>query len=60
MGEKPFRIWFDKIDGFIKIDNGIKYLVLLKYNEIYNSIQYLTGQNPFFSHGENTQKYMKR
>ena len=29
MGEKPLRIWFDKIDGFIKIDNGIRYLVLL-------------------------------
>ena len=34
MGEKPLRIWFDKIDGFIKIDDGVRYLVLLKYNEI--------------------------
>ena len=24
MGEKPLRIWFDKIDGFIKIDNRIR------------------------------------
>ena len=29
MGEKPLRIRFDKIDEFIKIYNGIRYLVLL-------------------------------
>ena len=28
MGAKPLRIWFDEIDGFIKIHNGIRYLVL--------------------------------
>ena len=44
MGEKPLRIWFDKIDGFIKIDNGIKYLVLLKYNAIYDGIKYLISE----------------
>ena len=41
MGEKPFRIQFDKIDGFIKIDNGIRYLVLLNYSEIYDKIKFL-------------------
>ena len=41
MGEKPLRIQFDKIDGFIKIDNGIRYLVLLKYSEIYDKIKFL-------------------
>ena len=37
VGSKPFRIWFNKIDGFIKIYNGIRYLALLGhiwYNEI--------------------------
>ena len=28
MGEKPLRIWFDKIDAFVKIYDGIGYLVL--------------------------------
>ena len=36
MGEKPFCIWFDKMDGFIKIYNGIKYLALLDYNECFD------------------------
>ena len=44
MGEKPLRIWFDKIDGFIKTDDGVRYLVLLKYNEIYNRIRYLISK----------------
>ena len=29
MGAKPLRIRFDEIDGFIKIYDGIRYLVLL-------------------------------
>ena len=28
MGAEPLRICFDKIDGFIKIYDGIRYLVL--------------------------------
>ena len=28
MGSKPLRIRFDEIDGFIKIYDGIRYLVL--------------------------------
>ena len=38
MGWKPLRIRFDKIDGFIKIYDGTKYLVLFnnhfKYDEV--------------------------
>ena len=44
IGEKPLRIWFDKIDGFMKIDNGIKYLVSLQYNKIYDRIKYLISE----------------
>ena len=32
MGEKPLHIRLNEIDGFIKISNGIRYLVLLEYN----------------------------
>ena len=41
MGAKPLRIWFVKIDGFIKIYDGIRYLVLFgseRYNAIYDRI----------------------
>ena len=43
MGEKPLRIWFDKIDEFIKIDNGIRYLVLdhSRFDKICDIIKYL-------------------
>ena len=44
MGGKPLRIWFGKIDGFIKIDDRIKYLVLLKYNKVYDRIKYLVRE----------------
>ena len=44
MGEKPFCIWFDKMDGFIKIYNGIKYLALLDYNECFDWIKYIILQ----------------
>ena len=42
---KPSCIRFDKIDGFIRVYDGTRYLVLLeteKYNFIYNRIRYLT------------------
>ena len=48
MGSKPLRIWFDKIDGLIKVYDGIRYLVLLGhswYDEICNSIKYLVSEN---------------
>ena len=33
IGSKPLRIWFDKVDGIIKIyDNGIRYLVILGHS----------------------------
>ena len=41
MGEKPLHIWFDKIGGFVKINNGFRYLVLLEHNKIYHKIRYL-------------------
>ena len=31
MGAKPLRIRFDEIDGFIKIHNGIRYLVVFDH-----------------------------
>ena len=47
MGAKPLRIRFGEIDGFIKIYDGIRYLVLLgpeQYDAIYNSIRYLISE----------------
>ena len=41
---KPLCIRFNKIDGFIRIYEGIRYLVLFgseKYDSIYNRIRYL-------------------
>ena len=38
MCAKPLCIRFDKVDGFIKIFDGIRYLLLYnykRYNEIY-------------------------
>ena len=40
----PFGIRFDKIDGYIRVYNGTKYLVLFgnkKYDSIYDRIRYL-------------------
>ena len=47
MGAKPLCIWFDKIDGFIKTYDGIRYLVLLGhswYDKICDSIKYLISE----------------
>ena len=46
MGSIPLRIRFDKIDGFIKIYDGIRYLVLFSYSydEICNRIKYLISE----------------
>ena len=41
------RIRFDKIDGFVRVYDGTKYLVLFgpeKYDAIYNRIRYLINQ----------------
>ena len=46
IGEKPLRIRFDKIDGFIRIYNGTTYLILFgseKYDANYNRIRYLVS-----------------
>ena len=43
---KPLRIRFNKIDGFIRVYDGTRYLVLFggeKYDFIYDRIRYLVG-----------------
>ena len=46
MGSIPLRIRFDETDGFIKIDDGIRYLVLFSYlyDEICNRTKYLMSE----------------
>ena len=47
MISKPLRIWFDKIDRFIKLYNGIRYLALVGhswYDNICDSIKYLISK----------------
>ena len=46
VGEKPLRIRFDEIDGFIRSYDGTSYLVLFrleKYDAIYSRIRCLTS-----------------
>ena len=46
-GSKPLHIRFDKADGFIKANDGIRYLVLIgseKHDAICNRIRYLISQ----------------
>ena len=50
---KPLRIRFDKVDGFIRVYDGTRYLVLFgggKYGFIYSSIRYLMGVKSDISH----------
>ena len=47
MGAKPLRIRFDKIDEFIKIYDGTRYLVLFspeRCDPIYDRIRYLVSE----------------
>ena len=47
MGAKPLRIRFDEIDGFIKIYDGVRYVLLFRseqYDAIYIRIRYLISQ----------------
>ena len=47
IGSKSLRTRLDKIDWFIRINNGTRYLVLFgpeKYDTIYNRIRYLISQ----------------
>ena len=51
IGAKSMRIRLDKIDGFIRIYNGKRYLVLFgteKYDAIYNRITYLISQKNWY------------
>ena len=44
IGSKPLQIRFDKIDGFIRIYDGTRYLTLFgseKHDPIYERIRYL-------------------
>ena len=44
MGAKPLHIRFDKVDGFIKVYDGTRYLLYFgpeKFDAIYNKIRYL-------------------
>ena len=47
MVEKPLRTRFNKIDGFIKIYDGMRYLLLYyyeRYNVNYDRIRYLISE----------------
>ena len=47
MGEKPLRIRFDQINGFIKVYDGIRYLVIFdywSYDENYNRIRFFISE----------------
>ena len=47
IGAKPLHIRFDKVDGFIRVYNGKRYLALIvheKYDAIYNRIRYFISQ----------------
>ena len=44
---KPLNIRFDKVNGFIRVYDGARYLVLFrpeKYDLIYNKIRYVIRQ----------------
>ena len=46
IGAKPMRIRLDKVNEFIRVCDGTRYLVLFgseKYDLIYNRIRYLIG-----------------
>ena len=47
IGAKPLRIRFDKVDGFTRVYDGTRYLVLFgrgNYDAIWNRIRYLISQ----------------
>ena len=48
MGAELLRIWFEKVDEFIKIYDGIRDLELFaleRYNGVYDKINHLTSKN---------------
>ena len=47
MGAKPLHIRFNETDGFIKIHNGIRWLILFDYewfDKICNRIKYVISK----------------
>ena len=46
IGTKPLRIRFDKVDRFIRVYNGTRYLILFGTEKyvIYDKIRYLISQ----------------
>ena len=46
IGTKPLRIRFDKVDVFVRVSNGTRYLVLFRPKKyaIFNRIRYLVSQ----------------
>ena len=53
VGWKPVHIRFDKVDGFIRVNVGIRYLVLFgleKYDTIYSRIRYLVSLKSDFTY----------
>ena len=48
-----YKNLFDDVDGFIKVCDGIRYLVLFgceRYDAIYNRIRYLISQKSFIAY----------
>ena len=48
---KPLRIWFEKRDEFIKIYDGIRYLVQFgpdNYHAIYSRTKYLISEEKWY------------
>ena len=44
------KTWLDKVNGFIRVDDGTRYLVLLgseKYDAIYHKIRWLIDQETY-------------
>ena len=53
IGVKSLRTRCDKVDAFIKVYHGARYLVLFgpeKFDTIYNRIRYLTGQKIYITY----------
>ena len=56
-GATPFRIRYDQIDGFIKIHDGIRYLVLFDcgwFDKICDRIKYLVSEKSGISESINS------
>ena len=57
IGAKPLSIRFDKVNEFIRVYDGTRYLVLFgseKYDAIYNRIRYLISQKSGITYIEKT------